>query len=83
MNDKTKNSAAIWGLILGIISLFAWWIPYFGALISIIGLVQSVIGQKSEKKEQAIIGLVLNIVGLFATIFTLFIALMYVSNNWS
>jgi hypothetical protein len=83
MNDKTKNSAAIWGLILGIISLFAWGIPYFGALISILGLVQSVIGQKSEKKEQAIIGLVLNIVGLFATIFTLFIALMYVSNNWS
>lgn len=68
MNDSSKNGAANVGLILGIISLGGWLIPIIGAPISIIGLVQSIRGQKSENKSQATVGLVLNILGLLATI---------------
>lgn len=68
MSDSTKNGAATAGLVLGIISLIGWIIPLFGAPISIIGLIQSVKGQKSENKGQATAGLVLSIIGLVATI---------------
>jgi hypothetical protein len=68
MSDSTKNGAAKTGLVLGIISLLAWIIPLFGAPVSIIGLVQSVRGQKSENNGQATAGLVMSIIGLVATI---------------
>jgi len=68
MSDSTKNGAASAGLVLGIISLLGWIIPLIGAPISIIGLVQSVRGQKSENQGQATTGLILNMIGLVATI---------------
>jgi hypothetical protein len=68
MMDSSKNGAATTGLVLGIISLLAWIIPIAGAPVSIIGLVQSVRGQKSQNTGQATAGLVMNIIGLVATI---------------
>ena len=69
MKDNTnRNGAATAGLVLGIIAVIAWIIPLFGAPISIVGLVQSVRGQKSLNKGKATAGLVLNIIGLVATI---------------
>lgn len=68
MQDSSKNGAATAGLVLGIISLLAWVIPLFGAPISIIGIVQSTKGLKSENRGGAISGLVLSIIGIVATI---------------
>lgn len=66
--DATKNGKATKGLILGIIGLIAWFIPLFGAPITIIGLIFSIKGLKSLKRGAAIAGIVLSSIGLFATI---------------
>lgn len=68
MSDSVKNSAAKNGLVLGIFSLICWIVPLAGFPVSIVGLVQSIRGQKSDNKSKATAGLVLNIIGLVATI---------------
>lgn len=62
--EKKAKSA----LILGIASLFAWFLPIFGYPVAIIGLIMGVAGLKTEKKSSAVVGIVLCVVGLIATI---------------
>lgn len=66
--DPRHNGKATASLVLGIIGLFAWFIPLFGAPITIVGLILGVMGQKSEKKGMATAGIVLSILGLIGTI---------------
>ncbi len=63
-----KKSSAIAGFVLGIVSLFASFIPLFGLPCSIVGIVMGSKGMKSSKKTLATIGLVLSIIGIIATI---------------
>jgi len=55
-------------LVLGIIGLFAWFVPLFGFPITIVGLILGVLGQKREKKGMAIAGMIMSIIGLVGTI---------------
>ncbi len=63
-SDVNKNGKATAGLVLGIVSMVAWFIPLIGLPMSIIGIVYSSKGLKSAKRGKAIAGLVLSIIGL-------------------
>ena len=65
---KDKKGPAIASLALGINSLWAWFLPFIGFPIAIVGLIMGIVGQKSSMKKLAIAGLILSIVGLVATI---------------
>ena len=59
---------AVASLVLGIISLIAWFIPPFGLPISIVGLVLGIKSVKSEKRGMAIAGIVMSAIGLIASV---------------
>ncbi len=59
---------AIASLILGIFGLLAWFIPLFGAPITIVGLVLGIRGLPSSNRGLAVAGIVLSIIGLVLTI---------------
>lgn len=61
---KDHYGLSIAAMILGIISLFAWFIPFCGLPISITGLVLGIIGRESSKKGMAIAGIVMSVIGL-------------------
>lgn len=52
------------GFILGICSIVFCWIPFLNVVLSILGLVFSIIGLKRDKKVFAIIGLITAILGV-------------------
>ncbi len=58
--DPKKNSLAIFGFVLGILSLF----PFYGLLLSIPAILLSLSGIKSEKRTLAIAGIVLGVLGV-------------------
>ncbi len=67
--EQTAGSGkAIASLVLGILGLLAWFIPLFGAPITITGLVLGIKGLKSSNRGMAVAGIVLNIIGLVLTI---------------
>ncbi len=57
--DASKNWAAYTGFVLGILAVLGFIIPGT-VLLSIPGLVFSIVGEKSEKKTLATVGLALN-----------------------
>ena len=63
-----KNTNAVAGLVLGILSLVLNFVPYLGITtlpVGIVGLILSVKGRKIEyKKGMATAGMVLSIIGL-------------------
>jgi len=59
---------AVASLVLGIVSLIAWFIPLLGLPISIVGLVLGIKSVKSEKRGMAIAGIVMSSIGLVLTI---------------
>jgi len=63
-----NNGQAIAALILGIIGIFAWLLPFIGFPVTIAGLVLGIQGLKSQKSGMAIAGLVLSCIFLLATI---------------
>jgi hypothetical protein len=63
-----KKGFAITSLVLGINSIWAWYFPYLGFPVSIVGLIMGVVGYKSSKKGFSTAGLILSIIGLVATI---------------
>ena len=66
--EKGKTQAII-GLILGLVSIVAWYIPLIGFPITICGVIFSAIGMKSQtNKGKAIAGLTLSIIFLIVTI---------------
>lgn len=68
VNDAS-GGLAIAGLILGIISVLSCFIPIFGAVVAIPGIVLSVLGRRSvSRKGIATAGLVLSIISIVLTI---------------
>lgn len=65
--DLTKKNAVI-GFVLGIFGLVAWTLPVVGAPVTVLGLVYSIKGLKSLKRDLAIAGMVICIIGIVATI---------------
>jgi len=64
---KKLNSKATASMVLGIIGLVAWFIPLFGAPITITGLVFGIKGLDSENRKRALAGIVMSVIGLVAT----------------
>lgn len=62
-SKKAKTS-----LILGIVGMFAWFIPLFGLPINIVGIVFASKGLQSSKRKLALIGITLSIMGLVLSI---------------
>lgn len=65
---KNNNGKATAGMVLGIIGLFASFIPLFGLPVNIVGLVMGILGLKSEKKGKAKAGVILSGIGMILTI---------------
>lgn len=63
--QEQKNSNAIAGMVLGIVSVVLFWIPYVSITCGIVGIILSVKGRKlAEKKSMATAGLILSIISL-------------------
>ncbi len=67
MEDKKEKNATT-GMILGLCSIIAWFIPLFGYPVTICGIVFSSKGLGSKNNGQAVAGLVLSIVFLIVTL---------------
>ncbi len=62
---QRTNGMAIAGLVVGIISLILWWIPFFGLVPPIVGIILSNLGRRAATgRTMAIVGLVLSIIAL-------------------
>ncbi len=59
-----KQGLSIAALVLGILSLCAWFIPLCGFPVSIAGVVLGILGLKNSKKGMAIAGLIMAGIGL-------------------
>ena len=65
---------AIAGLVLGIISFIFCWVPFFGSLMSFLGLIFSAVGIKdSSRRGKAITGLVFSVIAFIVSIFVLLV----------
>ena len=58
-------------LVIGVLSLFLWPIPYAGFGTSIIGLVTGIIAIRRHKNSMATIGIILSGLGLLITLVNL------------
>jgi hypothetical protein len=65
---KDHYGLAITSLILGILSLVAWFFPLCGFPMSVTGLVLGIVGINSSKRGLAIAGIVMTVIGLVLTI---------------
>ena len=78
MQQGPKNSGkAIAGMVLGIISLLICYIPYFGIIPSIVGLILSILGRKDvTNKPQEYKGNGMAMAGLICSILALITSLI-------
>ena len=77
-HNVQREGSNVTGLVLGIISCLAWYLPIIGFPVSIIGLVFSVRENKkprpnSSKFTQAEVSMILNTVGLIVTVINSFL----------
>lgn len=63
--EKQKNGIGVAGFILALIAVFIGWIPVFGWIIWLIGLILSFVGVFRMPKGLAIAGLVISLIGIF------------------
>lgn len=59
-----SNGFGIAGFVLALIGLFLGWIPFFGNIIWLLGVIFSAIGAFKPSKGLAIAGLVISFIGL-------------------
>lgn len=64
----SKRTMAIIGFILGIVSLFAWFLPICGFPVAIAGVVLSALGINSSKGGLAIAGVIMAGIGVLLTL---------------
>jgi hypothetical protein len=63
--QEPGSGMALAGMILGIISLFAWLIAFVGIITSVVGLILSALGRRSpSRRGMATAGLVMSIIAL-------------------
>lgn len=62
--EKKSNGIGVAGFVLAIIALFLGWIPIFGWLIWLLGLIFSFVGVFKAPRGFAIAGLVISLIGI-------------------
>ena len=62
------------GLILGVLGLFAWYIPIFGFPINLLAIIFGGIGLRSKHHWPGIAALIMGVIGMAASIFNWIIA---------
>jgi len=67
---KQTNGLGTTGFVLAIVGVFFGWIPFFGWIIWVLGLIFSAVGLKNKPKGLAIAGLVVSLVS-FIILWTL------------
>lgn len=67
--EKKSNGLGTAGFVLALISLFFGWIPLFGWLIWVLGLIFSFIGIFKSPRGLAIAGLVISLIGVILLLF--------------
>ena len=72
-DHKNRNAFAVVGAILGFCSIIAWLIPLFGIICTIVGIVFSACGIRSNKRSFAIAGLMLNVFFLILSLINPFL----------
>jgi hypothetical protein len=77
--DPTNK--ATWALILGIIGLFLWLIPFAGLIISMIGIASGRVGMRSSYKTRAIVGIVLCSISILLSIIAFIINILLIFLN--
>ncbi len=82
MEKKDQSGLAITSLVLGIIGMFAWFIPLCGFPISVVGLILGILGVKSEKHGLAVAGIVLASISLALTILNAIFGALIGINNY-
>jgi small-conductance mechanosensitive channel len=76
------NGMAVAGLVLGIIGLLLCWIPFFGWILALLGIVFGALGMSKAKKiggagnGMAVAGLILGVVAMLAGIVVFVLAMM-------
>ena len=63
-------------LVIGILSLFLWPIPYVGFLASIVGLAIGIIVSRRQKSAMVTVGIILSGVGLLVTLVNLKVGIL-------
>lgn len=66
----------ILSLVIGILSIFLWPIPYAGLVISIIGLVIGIMVKRRQNSGLATAGIILSSLGLLITLVNMKIGIM-------
>ena len=66
--ESPHSVKAVISLILGILGMLAWLLPFMGLPITITGIILGVSGRKTTDRNMAFAGLVLSIIGLVLTI---------------
>lgn len=79
--EEPKKGIGIAALILGIVSLIAWCLPFMGYPVTIAGLVLGIIGIKKSVKGMSVAGTVMSGIGLVITIINSILGVMYAVNN--
>ena len=60
----TGGGKAVASLVLGIISLLSWCLPFIGLPVAIVGLVLGIKDRQSPNRGMAIAGIVMSVIGL-------------------
>jgi hypothetical protein len=81
--NPQHNGKAIAGLILGIASMVFCWLWFIALPVSVVGIVMSAIGLKSQKSGVAVGGLVTSILGFILMVIILFvIGITILNSDW-
>ncbi len=66
--EKKSNGTGTAGFVLALIGLFVSWIPVFGWIIWLLGLILSFVGIFKSPKGMAIAGLIISLIGVIILI---------------
>lgn len=81
-NENKKGTYGLVGMILGLCSIIAWFIPLFGYPCTILGIIFSTKGLDSENKNKALAGLILSILFLIITLINSLVGVLIVLNGY-
>ena len=62
--EKKTNGVGIAGFVLALIALFFGWVPIFGWILWVLGLILSFVGVFKTPRGMAIAGLVISLIGI-------------------